>query len=67
MNSKWFLFLSALPLVAQAPAKIDINVDGKPFATFNSGVDANKPYLWPIRSGRWQNHNPPLANGAEHG
>jgi hypothetical protein len=50
MNSKLLLFLSTLPLVAQAPAKIDINVDGKPFATFNSGVDANKPYLWPIRS-----------------
>jgi hypothetical protein len=50
MNAKLSLFLSTLPLVAQAPAKIDINVDGKPFATFNSGVDANKPYLWPIRS-----------------
>ena len=50
MNSKWLLFLSILPLVAQPPSKIDIDVDGKPFATFNSGVDANKPYLWPIRS-----------------
>lgn len=39
-----------LPLAAQVPNKIEIDVDGKPFTTFNSGADANKPYLWPLRS-----------------
>ena len=35
---------------AQPPAKIDINVDGKPFGTFHSGADANKPFVAPLRS-----------------
>jgi hypothetical protein len=39
-----------LPLTAQVSDKIDIDVDGKPFTTFYSGADANKPYLWPLRS-----------------
>lgn len=39
-----------LPLIAQVPDRIDINVDGKPFTTFYSGADVNKPYLWPLRS-----------------
>jgi hypothetical protein len=47
--------LLILPLVAAAGLwaqqdKIDVNVDGKPFATFHYGVDANKPFLAPIRS-----------------
>jgi len=50
MNAKWLLLLATVPLLAQSPSKIDINVDGKPFATFNYGVEANKPYLWPIHS-----------------
>jgi hypothetical protein len=50
MRSLWFVLLIMLPLAAQVPDKIDIDVDGKPFTTFNSGADANKPYLWPLRS-----------------
>ena len=47
------ILLAALPLLAQngsVPDKIDIDLDGKPFATFNSGVDAWKPYIAPLRS-----------------
>ena len=44
-----------LPLVAAAGLwaqqdKIDVNLDGKPFATFHYGADANKPFIAPIRS-----------------
>ncbi len=53
-NFLFFLSLAAgASLSAQAQPtgnKIDVNVDGKPFATFNFGVDANKPFLAPIRS-----------------
>jgi len=47
------ILLAALPLLAQngsVPDKIYIDLDGKPFATFNSGVDAWKPYIAPLRS-----------------
>ncbi len=47
------LLASALCLPAQvryAPADHSITIDGKPFTTFNYGVDANKPFLAPIRS-----------------
>lgn len=53
MSPKWCLLLLALPLCAQVrfvPDKVDVSVDGKPFTTFYSGVDANKPYLWPLRT-----------------
>jgi hypothetical protein len=50
MWPKWSALLLILPLAAQAPSKIDIDVDGKPFTTFYSGADVNKPYLWPLRS-----------------
>jgi len=45
--------LLVLPLLGQpgsVPEKIDIDVAGKPFTTFYSGADANKPYLAPLRS-----------------
>jgi Methane oxygenase PmoA len=39
-----------LPLFGQVPDKIDIDLDGKPFATFHSGVAEGRPYLAPLRS-----------------
>lgn len=39
-----------LPLSAQTPNKIDIDIDGKPFTTFWAGADVNKPYFWPVRT-----------------
>lgn len=50
-----FCLAAAVPLCSQvkfAPAgdSVNIEVDGTPFATFHSGVDANKPYIAPIRS-----------------
>lgn len=47
------LLLFAAWTCAQAqpkPGQIPITVDGKPFATFHHGADANKPYLAPLRS-----------------
>lgn len=38
------------PLFSQVPDKIDIPLDGKPFATFHSGVVEGRPYLAPLRS-----------------
>ncbi len=46
-------FAAAAALSAQVrftPSAIDIRVDGKPFTTFHYGEEANKPYLWPLRS-----------------
>ena len=37
-------------LVGQVPDHIDIDLDGKPFATFHSGVAEGRPYLAPLRS-----------------
>ncbi len=42
--------LLLLPLFAQVPDKIDIDLDGKPFTTFHSGVAEGRPFLAPIRS-----------------
>lgn len=50
MCPKWCGVVLLLPLAAQVPDKIDIDVDGKPFTTFHAGADVNKPYLWPLRS-----------------
>jgi len=51
MKSLFLVPFLALPLLAQpVPDKIDVNIDGKPFATFNSGMDAWKPFLAPLRS-----------------
>src|SRR5579864_2794889 len=50
MYLRWFAILTTLPLIAQVPAKIDIDLDGQPFTTFNSRADVNKPYLWPVRT-----------------
>jgi hypothetical protein len=55
---KWLaLFVAALawPLCAQvaireAPGRIDVAVDGKPFTALFLGRDAAKPYLHPLRS-----------------
>jgi hypothetical protein len=44
------VYLFALLSFGLAAQTIDIPVDGKPFATFNYGKDANKPFLAPIRS-----------------
>src|SRR6478735_5160103 len=44
---------AAATLAAQvryAPDTHAVTIDGKPFATFNLGADANKPFLAPIRS-----------------
>ena len=32
------------------PDKIDVQIDGKPFTTFNYGKDAGKPFMAPLRS-----------------
>ena len=49
------ILILALPLCAQVkftqtPGKIDVSIDGKPFTTFYSGLNAPKPYLAPLRS-----------------
>jgi hypothetical protein len=47
------LLLAATCVTALAQSKPDpiaIAVDGKPFANFHYGVDANKPFLAPLRS-----------------
>lgn len=36
--------------VRYSPADGAVTIDGKPFATFNRGADANKPFLAPLRS-----------------
>src|SRR5215472_15279843 len=44
---------AAASLTAQvryAPDTNVITIDGKPFTTFHSGADANKPFLAPVRS-----------------
>jgi hypothetical protein len=33
-----------------APEQVAVNINGKPFAVFHSGSDANKPFLAPLRS-----------------
>jgi hypothetical protein len=43
-------FVLLAPLFGQVPDKIDIPLDGKPFATFHSGVVEGRPYLAPLRS-----------------
>src|SRR5215813_4135444 len=32
------------------PGKIDVVIDNQPFTTLYFGEDANKPYLWPLRT-----------------
>ncbi|MBI4909716.1 MAG: PmoA family protein [Acidobacteria bacterium] len=47
------ILLLAPPTLAQvkiAPGSINIDVDGKPFTTFQYGVDAWKPFFAPLRS-----------------
>jgi Methane oxygenase PmoA len=44
------LCTALLPLAGQVPDKIDIDLAGKPFTTFHSGVPEGRPYLAPIRS-----------------
>ena len=47
------LYLSScllLPLFGQVQDKIDIDLDGKPFTTFHSGVAEGRPYLAPLRA-----------------
>lgn len=48
-----FIVTAAACLSAQvrfAPDSVSVEVDGKPFTTFNYGADAAKPFLAPIRS-----------------
>jgi hypothetical protein len=48
-----FAFLTSLlvlPLCAQVPDQIDIDLDGAPFTTFHSGAVEGRPYLAPLRS-----------------
>ncbi len=53
MKLLWLLSLAA-SLTAQvrfakdANGDISVQVDGKPFTTFHPGVEANKPYLYPL-------------------
>jgi len=42
-----FLLLS---LLGQVPDKIDIDLDGKPFTTFQAGVAEGRPFFAPLRS-----------------
>lgn len=47
------LLAAAVSLSAQvrfSPDSIAVDIDGKPFTTFHYGSEANKPYLWPLRS-----------------
>ena len=37
-------------MFGQVPDKIDVDLDGKPFTTFHSGLGEGKPYLAPLRS-----------------
>lgn len=53
MKSALLLLLGAATLAAQvrySAADGTIAIDGKPFATFYKGADANKPFLAPLRS-----------------
>jgi len=54
MRSWLILFLAAVVVlpaqVRYAPDTHAVTIDGKPFATFNYGEDANKPFLAPIYS-----------------
>ncbi|MGC8795088.1 MAG: DUF6807 family protein, partial [Bryobacteraceae bacterium] len=36
--------------VTQAPGRIEVEIEGKPFTTFFVGSEAPKPYLHPLRS-----------------
>ena len=47
MRTVWIMGLAALSCTAQ---EIAVKVDGKPFATFQYGKDAAKPYIAPVRS-----------------
>ena len=53
MNSRFWMFLAATALTAQVrftAEDVSIAVEGKPFAVFHYGGDANKPFLAPLRS-----------------
>jgi hypothetical protein len=54
-RSPFLVLLLALPLaaqvkVSQAPDRISIEIDGKPFTDFYTSADYNKPFLHPLRS-----------------
>ena len=53
MKLQLLMFFAATVLTAQvhfAAEDVAISVDGKPFAVFQYGADANKPFLSPLRS-----------------
>ncbi len=50
IRTVWLAWILALPMFGQVPDKIDIDLAGKPFTTFHSGVAEGKPYLAPLRS-----------------
>jgi len=53
MRSRLILVFTAAALSAQvryAPDTHAVTIDGKPFTVFNYGLDANKPFLAPVRS-----------------
>jgi hypothetical protein len=46
----WISCILLAPAFGQVPDKIDVDLDGKPFTTFHSGVAEGRPYLAPLRS-----------------
>ena len=50
-SARYLSLLLLLPLAAMAGSdQIDVSLEGKPFTTFHYGVEANKPFLAPLRS-----------------
>lgn len=50
-----YLVAVSMPAIAQVsitenPDRIDVIIDGQPFTSLHKGDDANKPYLYPLRS-----------------
>jgi len=50
LRTVWLAWILALPIFGQVADKIDVDLDGKPFTTFHSGLAEGKPYLAPLRS-----------------
>lgn len=52
---RFVLLMLALPAIAQvrftqAPDRVEVQIDGKPFTTLYMGPDTTKPYLHPLRA-----------------
>jgi hypothetical protein len=50
IRTVWLAWILALPMFGQVTDQIDIDLDGKPFTTFHSGLAEGKPYLAPLRA-----------------